>query len=125
MSSRFGSSSTLPFGGSWLISSQLGTTRDFVSSIGKHIEAAGQGDADAIRVALDHGEYYIELLRNHILKEDNILFNMADGLLHGPELEGLTASYGEAQAKPEYCAKMERCRAIAEEMTARYGVAAP
>ncbi len=36
---------------------------------------------------------YIDLLRNHIYKEDNVLFNMAEEILPGPTKNALTDSF--------------------------------
>jgi hemerythrin-like domain-containing protein len=94
--------------------------RELIRSMAERIEPAAGGDADALRIVLDHGEFYLQLLRNHIAKEDNVLFNMADGILDQAAVEGLTESYGEAETAPEYCERMTRCRALADEMTGRY-----
>jgi hemerythrin-like domain-containing protein len=99
--------------------------RAFVASIAEQIVPAAQGDAAAIQFVLDQGELYIDLLRNHISKEDNVLFNMADGILDGPAVEGLATAYGEVETSPEYCQRLERCRAVADELVERYPVAAP
>ncbi|MCP3902269.1 MAG: hypothetical protein GY715_01425 [Planctomycetes bacterium] len=99
--------------------------RAYVASIAERLEPAAGGDAAAIQFVLDQGELYLDLLRAHIAKEDNILFNMADGVLDGPAVEGLARAYGEEQAAPEYCRNLERCRAVAGELADRYGVGAP
>ena len=99
--------------------------RAFVRSIAEQLAPAGQGDAAAIQFVLDQGELYIDLLRNHIAKEDNVLFNMADGVLDEPAVEDLAKAYGEVETTPEYCQRLERCRAVADELADRYCVAAP
>jgi hemerythrin-like domain-containing protein len=97
------------------------SARELVRSMDERLEAAGRGDATATRSILDHGEMYVQLLRDHIFKEDNVLFQMADGILDRPAVEGLTRAYGEAEAAPEYCRRLARCRAVADELSARYG----
>jgi len=99
--------------------------RAYVGAIAERIAPAAQGDAAALRFVLDQGEFYIDLLRNHIAKEDNVLFNMADTVLTGPAVEGLCRAYGEEEAAPEYCRRLERCRAVADEFAGRFGVAVP
>ena len=98
--------------------------RAFVRSIAEQLVPAGEGDAAALQLVLDQGEDYIDLLRNHIAKEDNVLFNMADGVLDEPAVEGLARAYGEVETTPEYCQKFERCRAVADELADLYGVSA-
>jgi hemerythrin-like domain-containing protein len=40
---------------------------------------------------------YVELLRNHIFKEDNVLFPMADRLLPAQEQDGLTVLFDKVE----------------------------
>ena len=47
---------------------------------------------------------YIELIRGHILKEDNILFNMADQMIGASSCRSLCAAYeGVCQRQFEGC----------------------
>jgi hemerythrin-like domain-containing protein len=98
--------------------------RAFVRSIAERLAAAGQGNAAALEFVVDQGELYIDLLRNHIAKEDNVLFNMADGVLDESAVENLATAYDEVATTPEYCRRLERCRAVADELGERFGVAA-
>jgi hemerythrin-like domain-containing protein len=55
--------------------------RKLLSDIRKNLPAADQGDEEACAAIRDRASQYIGLLRNHIWKEDNVLFRMAQGVL--------------------------------------------
>lgn len=99
--------------------------RAFVRAIAERLEVAGRGDGSAIDALIEHGEMFIDLMRNHIAKENNVLFNMADGILDESQIERLSRSYDDAEAQPEYCARFARSRVIADVLMDRYGVGAP
>ena len=51
---------------------------------------------------------YVGLIRGHILKEDNVLFNMADQMVTGPRCTRLCAAYDETGAHTfDGCSKRE------------------
>ena len=52
--------------------------RSHVRGMDENIAAAAKGDATALKQFIDHAESYIALLREHIHKEDNILFQLAN-----------------------------------------------
>jgi len=67
--------------------------RAFVRSMGASIEGARAGD-DPARVELrGSAEDFISLIVSHIGKENNVLFNMADGMIVGPDCRELCAAY--------------------------------
>jgi hemerythrin-like domain-containing protein len=81
--------------------------------IQKMREAATAGDYDRVRrVSL----MYVGLLRDHIQKEDNVLFAMARDVLGREDLERLGAEFTAAE-KPEWA----RFRAVADELAAVVG----
>ena len=67
--------------------------RAYARSMAESIPAARAGDEKAQRRLVRAGQGYIALIRGHILKEDNILFNMADQMIDGPTCESLCAAY--------------------------------
>ena len=77
--------------GVMLTEHQIG--RAFVAQMGRSLERSRRGDADEVARLAHAGRGYITLLRNHILKEDNVLFNMADQLLAGPACRRLCDDY--------------------------------
>lgn len=85
--------------------------------------AQAADDAAAATGFLDTGREYLNLLRAHISKEDNVLFNMADEVIQGPQLTVLTDAYREEESSAEYCDTLARCRAIADKLRAQYGTA--
>jgi hemerythrin-like domain-containing protein len=84
------------------------------------LDAADGNDDNATQQIHAQGEAYIDLLRNHIAKEDMVLFVMADEMVQGTELTQLTNAYAEAESTPEYTSTMRRCHAIAERLIETY-----
>ncbi len=99
--------------------------RYHVKEIAKNLPAANNGDADAIQAVIRQGYAFLSLLKNHITKEDHVLFNMADQLVQGDDQTQLLEAYRAAEETDEYCKTIADCLAIAEELTARYGIAMP
>ena len=67
--------------------------RTYVGQIGKNLEAATNGDKSALQVVLRFTLAYADLLTQHIQKENNILFNMADQILSPEEQARLQQEY--------------------------------
>ncbi len=55
--------------------------RGFVAAVAENIDAFEAGDGEAAGVIARNARDYVELLRGHIWKEENILFPMADQVL--------------------------------------------
>ena len=96
--------------------------RKHVRAISGALEAADTGDARAIQTILEHGQSYLELLRAHIGKENNVLFEMADQLVQGADLADLVSTYNEAEKEPTYDDTYTKCRAIADRLVDEYGI---
>lgn len=76
-----------------------GVGRGFVARMAAALPDAEGGDRAAngeLRTAADG---FIELIVAHIGKEDNVLFNIADGMVVGPECKELCAQYDEVCAR--------------------------
>jgi hemerythrin-like domain-containing protein len=68
--------------------------RSLVARMAESVEAA-LADAEEARVRLlGAARDYVELIRGHILKEDGILFDMADLMIVGPACAQLCEAYG-------------------------------
>ncbi len=67
--------------------------RTYVRQIDKNLEAAINGDNSALQTVLRFTLAYAELLTQHIQKENNILFNMADQILSPEEQARLQQEY--------------------------------
>ncbi len=94
--------------------------RALVREMTAHFDPAKAGEPESLvrlqRAALE----YVELIRMHILKEDNMLFAMADTTLQGPACRQLCDAYGVVcQRKFEGCTKAQ-LETLAEELEARY-----
>jgi hemerythrin-like domain-containing protein len=63
------------------------------------IEAYKNGDKDAVRNITDSALSYIQLLTQHIYKENNILFKMADDLLSPEEQEEALKRFDELEER--------------------------
>jgi hemerythrin-like domain-containing protein len=81
--------------------------------------AASPGPADS-RLLLDHAEAYVPLLRQHILKEDRILYPMALEFLTAPELDAMNGEFETFEARMHADGSYDRLRALAETLTRRF-----
>jgi hemerythrin-like domain-containing protein len=71
--------------------------RDFVKGISENITLYKGGNASALGRIYSNMAGYAELLENHINKENNILFRMADRALSEADNRELLAQFGEAE----------------------------
>ena len=55
---------------------------------------ARTGDTTARATLRNAAHGYVDLIRGHIMKEDQVLFNMADQMVRGPGCQSLCAAYG-------------------------------
>jgi hemerythrin-like domain-containing protein len=69
-------------------------------------------------VLLAHADAYVALLRQHIVKEDNVLFPMAAQLLPAGEMEGLAEAFEEFETKVMGEGAHARLHALAEGLVA-------
>ena len=96
--------------------------RMHVRTIAEHLDAADGGGEGATATILEHGRKYLDLLRQHIDKEDHCLFGMAEQVVRGDDLTDLTRAYGEAESEGDYQDTFTRCRAIADELAEAYNL---
>lgn len=69
--------------------------RAFVRTMASSFDAAEQGETVAGSELREAAHGFIDLIVAHISKEDNVLFNMADGMIVGPACATLCAQYDE------------------------------
>lgn len=81
---------------------------------------AGQLDA-ALRFA-GHAHAYVDLLRDHIAKENNVLFPMADGMLSEADQEEVLKRFGAVESDDVGAGVHERCIALAGDLMRRLDV---
>lgn len=60
----------------------------------KALPGARAGEAGARQILVNSARGYINLIRSHITKEDNVLFNVADQMVTGPACRSLCDAYG-------------------------------
>ena len=94
--------------------------RSYAKAMADALVPARGGDVDAQRRLLNAGTGYVSLIRGHILKEDNILFNMADQMISAPACRSLCAAYdGVCQRRFDGCTVAE-LEAILARLLERY-----
>jgi hemerythrin-like domain-containing protein len=71
--------------------------REFVKGIADNIASYKNGDKAALTEIFRNMNGYSSLLRNHISKENNILFRMADNALSEPDNNNLLNKFAEAE----------------------------
>ncbi|MCC6352978.1 MAG: hemerythrin domain-containing protein [Verrucomicrobiae bacterium] len=79
--------------GVMLYEHQMG--RGFVRAMRDNLGPARGGDMGALTRLAEAGRQFIDLLTQHIHKEDHILFNMADHVIDGTACMGLCRKYDE------------------------------
>jgi hemerythrin-like domain-containing protein len=70
--------------------------RSLVATMQAALDEAAAGHAAATRTLADAGFAYIDFIRNHIRREDDGLFDMADQILHGSACRQLCDAYEDA-----------------------------
>ena len=82
-------------------------------------EAAGRyskGDKLAAPVLIQNGHNYVELLRQHIAKEDGVLFPMADKVLSGAEQTQLFEAFETIERERTGAGEHERYHHVLDEL---------
>jgi len=73
--------------------------RRHIAAIAQSLPRASGGEASAIASVREHLEAYLELLRQHIDKEDNVLYVMADQVLTAEDQQELAEAFERVEAK--------------------------
>jgi hemerythrin-like domain-containing protein len=97
--------------------------RQFVHGMTEHIPSAASGDAEALNEFARHARGYAQLLRDHILKEDTILFPMADGLLSEEEQQQMLGTFEKVEEEEMGEGTHEKYFRIAESLADKFSVA--
>jgi hemerythrin-like domain-containing protein len=96
--------------------------RAHVRAVAESLPAADAGNGAAVQAVHDQGGRFLELLRHHIMKEDHVLFEMADQMVQGGERIALTQAYASAEGEQGYTSTLEACRRLAQDLMVKYGV---
>ena len=67
--------------------------RGYARAIADALPAARDGSGEALRALAEAGHAYADLIRAHIMKENNVLFEMADQMIDEPACRTLCAAY--------------------------------
>ena len=73
--------------------------REITATMADAIDDARAGDDQAHRRLMNAGREYVELIRGHILKEDNVLFPMACRAISPQEMEHLARRFADVEAR--------------------------
>lgn len=74
--------------------------RGYLKAVRENLAGAEGGSAEALNAVLKNSAAYIEMLRNHIYKEDNILFRMAVMVLEPGDVADLEQAFAEVGQIP-------------------------
>jgi hemerythrin-like domain-containing protein len=96
------------------------TGRQYLRDMAESVERAAAGDRDAVRRFAVQVRAYSRLLREHIFKEDNRLFVMADHVLSSADQEALLRSFGTMETHDMGEGTHERYLRLADELAERY-----
>ncbi|MGQ9576713.1 MAG: hemerythrin domain-containing protein [Thermoguttaceae bacterium] len=86
------------------------------------IDAAAAGQKEAIDRFTGHARAYVELLRQHIQKEDHCLFAMADQALSEAEQAGLLAAFEKVESDQMQPGTHESYLRLADALAERLGI---
>src|SRR5262245_46187281 len=98
--------------------------RRHIQAMDGAIVAAARGDNSALDTFARHAQAYVRLLREHIAKEDNCLFPMANASLSPTDQQTLLEAFHGAERAENNTEKHERFIHLADKLAERFGVAA-
>ena len=96
--------------------------RAFARQMADSLAPARGGNEQALSALENAARGYIELIRGHILKEDRILFEMADQAVRGSACERLCGGYGAVCARRFEGLSKEELQSLAGRITERAGL---
>jgi hemerythrin-like domain-containing protein len=96
--------------------------RRHMAAMADAITGAETGDARAVGAFARHALAYVQLLREHIWKEDHRLFPMADRLLTGEAQERLLQSFADIESHDMGAGTHQEYLRLADELADRFGV---
>lgn len=93
--------------------------RALIRSMADSLDAAARGDAAARSTLRAAATEYCSLLRRHIWKEDNVLFDLADRTLSSSDQKALLDGFDRTEHEQADPGKHERYLKLADELYAR------
>ena len=95
--------------------------REYVRFMSEALGPARAGDAEARARLRNSAQGYVQLIRAHILKEDHVLFNMADHVVRGSSCQSLCVAYGAVCARRFEGHSKEELAGLADSISRRAG----
>jgi len=92
--------------------------RGFLRATGEALPRAGAGDLAAAAAVGDNLAGYVRLLRAHILKENNVLFPMADRLYSDEDQRALSEAFDRTEAEEIGAGAHETYHQLTHELSA-------
>ena len=96
--------------------------RLYIQGMDAAIEPAARGDSESLKWFIQHGQSYLNLLREHIRKEDICLFPAANHRLTDKDQEQLLAAFEKVEAEEIGQGTHKACLGIANDLADRFGV---
>ncbi|MCC6406130.1 MAG: hemerythrin domain-containing protein [Planctomycetes bacterium] len=96
--------------------------RRYVRDMLAAVDAFERGDHAAARPFADHAADYVELLRDHIAKEDGVLFPMAEAMLRDEDRAQLVAAFQRFEITDLDAGTRQEMESLAARLAERYGV---
>jgi hemerythrin-like domain-containing protein len=103
--------------------SEHDTGRAHIQAMAAALDAAARGDAPALTRFVTEARGYVELLRDHIAKEDQVLFPMAEACLRDEDRTAVLAAFERVETHDLAPGTHEAMLAIANRLAQRHGVA--
>lgn len=94
--------------------------RRLVGGMAETLPAAEAGDAAAQAKFRELAREYVQLLTQHIWKEDNVLFNMSDQVIRGEAKAQLSQSFCDFRCKAFEGKRREELENLAESLVSRW-----
>jgi hemerythrin-like domain-containing protein len=98
--------------------------RAYIREVDEASKRLASGDISAVKTAVKNAVGYADLLRDHIYKEDNILYNMADQVLSSAEQAELVRKFEEVEMERLGPGKHDEYIKLVENMEDEIGIKA-
>jgi hemerythrin-like domain-containing protein len=99
--------------------------RALIARMADVLDQAAGGDATATQVLRETAREYLELLHQHIWKEDNVLFAMADRVLDSNEQDAMRDEFERTELSEANAGKHEHYLRVADELARSAAELAP
>jgi hemerythrin-like domain-containing protein len=96
--------------------------RNHIARMLDFADDAAKGDKEARNRFVTHAMSYVLLLRAHIMKEDGILFPMADRVIGEDDQQALLVEFDRVEKEEMGEGTHEKFHAMIDELTARFGI---